>query len=51
MEENKIIREYYINGIRILISDRSFCEKTEEELEIIRKNAQRTAWNIQRKQS
>jgi len=51
MEEDKIVREYLINGVRILISNRSFCEKTEEQLEIVRKNARRTAWNIQHKQS
>jgi len=47
MKNSEIVREYNAEGVRVLICNQAFSGKTEEELEVIRKNARQIAWNIQ----
>lgn len=47
MEKGEIVKRLCVEGVLVEISDRSFSEKTEEELNLIRKNARQAAWNIQ----
>lgn len=45
-EKGNIVAEYQINGVRVLVSDAAYAGKTPEELEEVRKEARRVAWNI-----
>jgi len=47
LKEEHIVAEYEFNGVRVLVSDIAFAGKTEKELEDIRREARRIAWEIQ----
>ncbi|WP_298022272.1 hypothetical protein [uncultured Dysosmobacter sp.] len=45
-EKGNIVAEYNINGVRVLVSDAAYAGKSAEELDAIRKEARRIAWDI-----
>lgn len=45
-EKGNIVAEYDIGGVRVLVSDSAYAGKSPAELEEIRKEARRIAWNI-----
>lgn len=45
-QAGKIVKEYNIDGVRVLMSDSAYAGKTEEELEMVRFRARRVAQNI-----
>ena len=46
MEKGNIVAEYQINGVRVFISDSAYTGKSDAELEAVRRDARRIAWNI-----
>ncbi len=46
IEEGNIVAEYTFNGVRVRVSDSAYAGKSQEELDEIRKDARKIAWNI-----
>lgn len=47
MDEEHIVAEYIADGVPVLVSDLAYRGKNERELEEVRENARKIAWNIQ----
>ena len=45
-EKGNIVAEYNFNGVRVLVSDAAYAGKSAEELDEVRREARRIAWDI-----